>query len=938
SVQLVKEIMSRSPGKRDRSEELQRLNERRSEERIDLDDEEPDALERARCRIAAWPIRGIRSNATNSASRLTTDDSHLSMQDQHLGASKTDGYTHTEGETRDGFEISLDAGASSRLAERVARIEALGVITDDQDTRRRRIDDLNHQSSRDNMASTQHTAARGDQTSFVPIRSRSTSHQTSPPHQDEPPLVISHLPTSRHTTPQNDPAQTHSLPFLHQHPNHDPDLQQRNLSSSASPSSFQRRFREIQRQSPGRISWRRGAQEETGRSSGVKDGDGAAEGDAARAERQREEEGSLMDGTVGIQRQRNMSEQDRTATDETGDGSGRHLSWTSARDMPNATAISQDRSRTATRGVSTVQDRLSPTGLRGDGMEDGSGAVRRRQSADGGDPVGETTSTSRTNDTTDARRVNGSRICEQHHGRTPISNAREALPAPPPSARDMSFAQIDHSTPVRQSSLNKMGNRLFASSEDDDTVDSTVSSSPVVIVPAMADEGPSRSILRHDGGSRVGVSFREGGRSREGVSVRSGAQSGEVVSRDDRAEEPSHLATRDTSVRETTRASQGVSFHTPQRSPNPARASSHDLETSILQRNSDLTQRSSRSATSVKTRSETVRESSEEVLEPARSAREDVEEEHKEVMSHSDWRKPAERHEQGESSSRPYTSGTEPSPAPRVVHTPPATTTPLPTTSPSPRRRSTRRSGSPSRSFGHETRQTSYEQRTEKSLFGVTLEATSCGEASSSQIAGVKQEDMGRTVPPFDVGTHTPPLDFRIKQADEGRPDMPTDTQVANAPLESAVGRHVLAWFETHKLLERDLTIAERDAAAAEEELRDALKRDTVPARQSGRERERDNVRWMRWAAAGVILLLLMARLSPARAPLSASDEFFYAPLQSAHLSSLRFSRHPLAIRLFFHLLRLVFGERQVIRWISWTGEGVPSAVIGRGLGLHVPV
>lgn len=82
----------------------------------------------------------------------------------------------------------------------------------------------------------------------------------------------------------------------------------------------------------------------------------------------------------------------------------------------------------------------------------------------------------------------------------------------------------------------------------------------------------------------------------------------------------------------------------------------------------------------------------------------------------------------------------------------------------------------------------------------------------------------------------------------------------------------------------------------------------------------------------------LLARLSPARTPLSPADEFFYAPLQTAHLSALRFSRHPFAVRLLVYVLRFIVGERQVIRWVTWVGAGVPFAVVGRGRALHVPV
>jgi hypothetical protein len=87
------------------------------------------------------------------------------------------------------------------------------------------------------------------------------------------------------------------------------------------------------------------------------------------------------------------------------------------------------------------------------------------------------------------------------------------------------------------------------------------------------------------------------------------------------------------------------------------------------------------------------------------------------------------------------------------------------------------------------------------------------------------------------------------------RPHLTIDAgtgSTTNAPLESAVGRHVLAWFETHKLLEHDRTNAERASAAAENELRAALRDAAV----RGKEREREDANWIRWAAAGVILIL----------------------------------------------------------------------------------
>jgi hypothetical protein len=72
--------------------------------------------------------------------------------------------------------------------------------------------------------------------------------------------------------------------------------------------------------------------------------------------------------------------------------------------------------------------------------------------------------------TVDAKRSQETDAQDRRHVSSSNNTAHDELPAPPLSAREMSFAQIDHSTPVRLTALPRRG--ILISSEDDDTVDS----------------------------------------------------------------------------------------------------------------------------------------------------------------------------------------------------------------------------------------------------------------------------------------------------------------------------------------------------------------------------------------------------------------------------------------------------------------------------------
>lgn len=292
-------------------------------------------------------------------------------------------------------------------------------------------------------------------------------------------------------------------------------------------------------------------------------------------------------------------------------------------------------------------------------------------------------------------------------------------------------------------------------------------------------------------------------------------------------------------MQETTRSPRSVSFHTPRRIGDSASASSR----------ADVTPISAKAKPAGRRRS-APQDESEASVDVMRSVGENAEEARAGVTPYSGGRRSAaEGDERAERPNRSRTSIEESATAQPMAQTPPSTTTTLPMALQRPRRRVSRRSGSPSRPSGNGTRQTSYEQtrESEESLFGVTLEPTNGGDVSTVSFTPTRTGEQSIMEPPLDVIPD--PL------SDEGR-DSPADADAnpaaINAPLESAVGRHVLAWFETHKLLERDLSLAERDAAAAEQELRDALARDAVRVRK----RERDDARWLRWATAGVVLLL----------------------------------------------------------------------------------
>lgn len=254
------------------------------------------------------------------------------------------------------------------------------------------------------------------------------------------------------------------------------------------------------------------------------------------------------------------------------------------------------------------------------------------------------------------------------------------------------------------------------------------------------------------------------------------------------------------------------------------------------------------------------RESSEASFDVARSIRENAKVELEGMTSYSGRRSTAERDERGEELSRSEKNEVDlqPSVTDRSARTPPLTTHPIPTVSASPRRRSPRRSASPPGQPPRQqdvTRQTSYNDsvRSAESFFGVTLDRTDDGDRSRMSFAGRSdppRDDIKRGDPPYSIDAaeapqarHTPPRDA---------PSNSAHAPPTNVPLESAVGRHVLAWFETHELLEHDRTIAERASAAAENELRTTLRDAAVRRKERGRE----DANWIRWAVAGVVAIM----------------------------------------------------------------------------------
>ncbi|KAJ9119994.1 hypothetical protein QFC24_005477 [Naganishia onofrii] len=363
SVQLVKEIMNRSPSKRDRTLDRARTEDRQGrsvkEEDATLDSTiDTDALERARRRIADWPKR-------YRTSQHTVDDTGMETK-QHSRTRNTQDPTSF---------IIVDETTENRPSE-------------DED---------------DNEA---------EQPRNV---SRNTREKTPSPSIEYPSSI-----------PAND-------------------------VSSSSSSAFRRRFEKIQNESPGRLSWMKDRSGEEALSVNGRNGTGVnanedVEGseDRLSVARAQEDAGRSRMHTVSRETSHNMYDRMDNGKESPA--------------APNATMTDDDEG---------MRSRI--TFARRSNDEDSSNPISRR----------ETTFPRRQSQTSyelsralpslqETPRTNGS-VLE-------TSRARSGI--------DMSFSHVEHSTPIRSTGTRGLavvgGVRamLGPSSEEDDTVDSTVSSSP----------------------------------------------------------------------------------------------------------------------------------------------------------------------------------------------------------------------------------------------------------------------------------------------------------------------------------------------------------------------------------------------------------------------------------------------------------------------------
>lgn len=345
----------------------------------------------------------------------------------------------------------------SRSAERMSGYgqDAEEETTDEEDSPIRWIDHSINHISRKQSAS--RTTLPHDHTSFSSINNRTPTFHTSRPFQEDESESMAALDpaTSRITPPRNDKstlsAHNRASPSLHQTSSLHPDSQTKTSSSSASPSSFQRRFREIQSQSPGKVSWGRDVRVESDQGSGI-------EVDRV----QRDRSGTTIGGMTSSTRERSLG----LLEQETNGSQG------AARDVAAERESSgRERSGRLSTGAAPMRDVFPGASKRRIGEGDESTRDRSWISMKGtASTMDRSTTTSKGQDEQNAGRSPSSKA--QDRSLSPITNTvHDAIPAPPPSAREMSFAQIDHSTPVRGGpGLRVRG--IFASSEDDDTVDS----------------------------------------------------------------------------------------------------------------------------------------------------------------------------------------------------------------------------------------------------------------------------------------------------------------------------------------------------------------------------------------------------------------------------------------------------------------------------------